>query len=157
MFNFEVCFLREAHDILELKSPQTTKPPILFGCVALEMYTRIIKHCSQLHSADCLFIRMCTGRLAVPVVVWVACGTHFFININALVLWIQNVQNADRKTLSSMENAMNVLVAITSGRPIIANLKKSKLYWVIPTKRGLYFAFFCPKNLQNPNGVVNLL
>ena len=36
--------------------------------------------------ADCLFIRMCTGRLAVPVVVWVACGTHFFININALVL-----------------------------------------------------------------------
>ena len=38
------------------------------------------------YGADCLFIRMCTGCLAVPVVVWVACGTHFFININALVL-----------------------------------------------------------------------
>ena len=29
--------------------------------------------------ADCLFIYMCTGRLAVPVVVWVACSTHFFM------------------------------------------------------------------------------
>ena len=86
MFNFVMCSLCGAHNIIELKGPQTTKPPILFECVALEMYTRIIKHCSQLHSADCLFIRMCTGRLAVPVVVWVACGTHFFININALVL-----------------------------------------------------------------------
>lgn len=24
---------------------------------------------------------MCTGRLAVPVVVWVACGTHFFLYV----------------------------------------------------------------------------
>jgi len=33
------------------------------------------------YGADCLFICMCTGRLAVPVVVWMACGTHFFINL----------------------------------------------------------------------------
>ena len=41
MFNFEVRFLWEMHKIVELKSPQTTKPPILFGCVALDVYTRI--------------------------------------------------------------------------------------------------------------------
>ena len=35
------------------------------------------------YGADCLFIRMCTGRLAVPVVVWEACGTHFFYNLIA--------------------------------------------------------------------------
>lgn len=41
MFNSEVCFLWDARDIKELKSPLTTKPPILFGCLALEVYTRI--------------------------------------------------------------------------------------------------------------------
>ena len=80
-----MCSLCGAHYIVELKGPLTTKPPILFGCLALEVYTRIIKTLFATYGADCLFIRMCTGRLAVPVVVWVTCGTHFFININALV------------------------------------------------------------------------
>ena len=41
MFNFEVCSLCGTHCKEELKGPLTTKPPILFGCMALDVYTRI--------------------------------------------------------------------------------------------------------------------
>lgn len=127
MFNFTVRTSYWGRDISRTEKSSNNKTANFVRVRGTRNVHEDNKHCSQLHSADCLFICMCTGRLAEPVVVWVACSTHFFININALVLWIQNVQNVGRKTLSSMVSATSAPTAIMSGRLIIAFLKRNKL------------------------------
>ena len=99
MFNFEVCIPIGARKILELKSPQTTKPPILFGCLALEVYTRITN----------IVRHLWCGLLVYPYVYKALGGAScymdgsryalFFINLKYLRLWhfgglLLNVEDA---------------------------------------------------------------
>ena len=82
-----MCSLCGAHYKEELKSPQTTKPPILFGCQALEVYTRIIKHCSPpMVRTACLSVCV-LGAWRCPLLYgWLVVRTFYLQYILILIL-----------------------------------------------------------------------
>ena len=99
MFSSVVHSRKSVQDILGQKGPRMTKPPILFGCLAFDMHTGDNQTCSfTIFGADCLFIRMCAGCLAVPVVVWLDFAVRTFcfkLNIFLNSMKNQEINNAD--------------------------------------------------------------
>ena len=78
MFNFTMRTLQGVRDISRTKRSSNNKTANFVRVFGIRSVHEDNQTLFATYGADCLFIRMCTGRLAVPVVVWMACGTHFF-------------------------------------------------------------------------------
>ena len=80
MFNFGECFLRKMHTKIILERSSNNKTANFVRVrgtrnVHEDNQTLFAHH----FGADCLFIRMCTGCLAVPVVVWTNLAVRTFL------------------------------------------------------------------------------
>ena len=127
MFNFEVRSYESA-DIIEHKSPQTTKPPILFECVVLDVYTRNSMLFAY-HSVRTACLSICVlGRLAVPVVVWVCLQYALFLFYKPFKIlklcYTLNVRYADTKRPTSMALDTFVMIAVPNWMSTIVPSKR---------------------------------